>query len=322
MLTICSAGSLDSDLTQHGHNQATRLGQHFQATGVEFTHIFSSHLKRARETAGLVLEAQPQPHKSDGEDTKLEVIQTPLLVEQDFGSMEGVSYVPRPPGGTKTGKDAQREISKADADFVDVESKDSMVLRSDTFLNEHLLPILHPARLNVEPVVAIVSHGIFLSVLWRQLLQRLPAKSVTYEQDLLATRGNIALERLGGWSNTGYLELKFSWRDVLQPATVATVVQDIATPAVVSSPNVLLNVASVTPTQSSAAVVSTTQTTPTISGPPPESLILTDWTLTIQAINSKTHLTGLKRTGGGVGSSRHDSSQKSIDTFFKRRKIG
>lgn len=46
-----------------------------------------------------------------------------------------------------------------------------------------------------------------------------------------------------------------------------------------------------------------------------------DWTTTILTINGKDHLKGLKRTGGGVGSSRHDASQKGIESFFKRRKI-
>jgi hypothetical protein len=38
-------------------------------------------------------------------------------------------------------------------------------------------------------------------------------------------------------------------------------------------------------------------------------------------VNGKDHLKGLKRTGGGVGSSRHDASQKGIESFFKRRKV-
>lgn len=45
------------------------------------------------------------------------------------------------------------------------------------------------------------------------------------------------------------------------------------------------------------------------------------WTTTIMTINGKDHLKGLKRTGGGVGSSRHDASQKGIESFFKRRKV-
>ncbi|KAL6710868.1 hypothetical protein ACN47E_007925 [Coniothyrium glycines] len=54
---------------------------------------------------------------------------------------------------------------------------------------------------------------------------------------------------------------------------------------------------------------------------PTSKAIIEGWTTVIRTINGKDHLLGLKRTGGGVGSSRHDASQKSIETFFKRRKV-
>jgi hypothetical protein len=44
------------------------------------------------------------------------------------------------------------------------------------------------------------------------------------------------------------------------------------------------------------------------------------WSSTILAINGKDHLRGIKRTRGGIGSSRHDASQSSIKIFFKRCK--
>jgi hypothetical protein len=46
------------------------------------------------------------------------------------------------------------------------------------------------------------------------------------------------------------------------------------------------------------------------------------WTITVNAVNSRLHLQGLKRTGGGVGSARHDDKQQGIETFFKKRKFG
>jgi hypothetical protein len=66
-----------------------------------------------------------------------------------------------------------------------------------------------------------------------------------------------------------------------------------------------------------AAAAPTTPTTPR------SSKLSSDqgWTTTIMTINGKDHLKGLKRTGGGVGSSRHDASQKGIESFFKRRKV-
>lgn len=46
--------------------------------------------------------------------------------------------------------------------------------------------------------------------------------------------------------------------------------------------------------------------------------ILAGYKMTIIGINTKEHLRGLKRTGGGVGSSKHDEKQKSIESFFKK----
>jgi hypothetical protein len=59
----------------------------------------------------------------------------------------------------------------------------------------------------------------------------------------------------------------------------------------------------------------------TDSSPAITPCIAEGWSSIILAINGKDHLRGLKRTGGGVGSSRHDASQKCIKTFFKRRKV-
>ena len=46
---------------------------------------------------------------------------------------------------------------------------------------------------------------------------------------------------------------------------------------------------------------------------------LDDLKLTIEAINCVDHLKGLKKTGGGIGSSKFDPAQRTLDTFvFKR----
>lgn len=37
----------------------------------------------------------------------------------------------------------------------------------------------------------------------------------------------------------------------------------------------------------------------------------------ILTIDSKEHLSGLRRTRGGIGSATHDMRQKRIDQFFK-----
>jgi broad specificity phosphatase PhoE len=266
-------------------------------------------LKRAVKTAELVASAQTSFEKHGSAAVQLK--QVALLTEQDFGSYEGTSFVARPPSGTKSRKEGHHEILREDPDFVDVESKESMALRADTFLDEHLLPLLKQTR--TKSGVAIVSHGIFLSVLWRRLLLRLPPKSVTFCSELLATHGSLDLGRLGGWSNTGYLEIEMLEGEsprlpskAQSAAHTAAIQVDAASVVAVSHDDKFIANSSGTLKLESDSTV----------------IALTRWTTKILAVNSKSHLVGLKRTGGGVGSSRHDDKQKSIESFFKRRKVG
>ncbi|KAJ4340736.1 hypothetical protein N0V87_002398 [Didymella glomerata] len=320
MVRSLSAGSRDSALTNHGYQQATRLGLHFKALGLIFTHLFSSHLQRAAKTAGLIRQAQ-LPHKNDTEGAEgvsedvLEVKQLSILMEQDFGDLEGKKWT-----------DIQAELQNK-PNFVAVETKEVMGRRADIFLDEHLLPLFGntTGSSSEDLTIAIVSHGIFLSTLWKRLLCRLSAKSITLSSDLSST-ARSSLEHLGGWSNTGYLELHMTRDGVAKSSpdaddTIGPVeTLQLAAPETTSEAEAsqaahgdAINKADVT----QAAAAPTTPTTPR------SSKLSSDqgWTTTIMTINGKDHLKGLKRTGGGVGSSRHDASQKGIESFFKRRKV-
>ncbi|KAF2624180.1 phosphoglycerate mutase-like protein [Macroventuria anomochaeta] len=328
------AGSRDSALTNHGYQQAMRLGQHLKALGLKFTHLFSSHLQRAAKTAGLIRKGQ-MPPKDDTEAARdvPEVIQLRILMEQDFGDLEGKKWT-----------DIQAELQNKPG-FVAVETKEAMGRRADTFFDEHLLPLLNNSMDGCDPVVAIVSHGIFLSTLWKRFLRRLPARGVSLSSELQST-ARPSLEHLGGWSNTGYLELHMTRTEaeksfpVADAAPSATSKPDVSQPVKATPDDTIGAVeipqaatqeatgkveASIAPTNDGAKVDNATPAaaaplTPTIScssGP----CIARCWNTTILTINGKDHLKGLKRTGGGVGSSRHDASQKGIESFFKRLKV-
>jgi broad specificity phosphatase PhoE len=325
-----SAGIRDSELTNHGFQQATRLGMHFNKLGLSFTHLFSSHLQRAAKTAGKIREAQlPPAGENDVEIAVPEVVQLPLLVEQNFGSMEGKKFYERPPESKMTGKEHHRLESKGTEGFVDVESKDAMTQRADTFLDTHLLPLFDDPKGDAENCVAIISHGIFLSTLWKRLLLRLPAKSVALSPELQAT-ARPSLEHLGGWSNTGYLELRLvpsaiSDAPLLTAGPPTPVVEASSSRAETLATNEVMGKVEVPQVSDDGnvaqrAVDGSPTTTSEATLRPATPRIAHGWTTTILAINGKDHLKGLKRTGGGVGSSRHDASQKSIETFFKRRK--
>ena len=178
--------------------------------------------------------------------------------------------------------------------FKDAESKDSMASRMDRFLDDHFIHIIKETRMEREREVAVVSHGMILATLWRCLLRRFALHSVTVGQGVdLRGESVTSLEHLGSWSNTGYLELN------IQPQLLAQ------------------RAAEITEILTSEAGLASDTRKPNAK----PMTVLYDWKMTIRAVNCRDHLRGLKRTGGGVGSSKHDESQKNIDAFFKKRRI-
>ncbi|KAI9847388.1 MAG: hypothetical protein M1837_002577 [Sclerophora amabilis] len=213
-------------------------------------------------------------------------MQLPVLREQDFGFYEGKPFYARPADSKRSGKEAHQDQHKHEADFQDVESKDSMAVRMDCFLNEHLIPVLAEQTLSENAAIVVVSHGIILSVLWRCFLRRFLVGNISATPGLLPA-GNSP-EYLGGWSNTGYLEIEVTVGDF--PLLDATTTAD--------------------------ADVDQTNTAPQSTS------LLTGWRISIKTVNGRDHLQGFKRTRGGVGSSKHEEGQRKIESFFKKKKIG
>lgn len=75
-------GSTDTPLSDRGHEQARRVGQHFGDASETYHHLYSSPLQRARNTAQAI-----------GSELGLEVNQEPGLSEFDLGSWEGKTYL-------------------------------------------------------------------------------------------------------------------------------------------------------------------------------------------------------------------------------------
>lgn len=254
-----------------------------------------------------------------------EVVQLRILMEQDFGDLEGKKW-----------SDMQAELQKK-RKIAAIETKEAMGQRADVFLDQWLLPLLEQDELDSDLTVAVVSHGIFLSTLWKRLLRRLPARSISLSSDLQSI-ARPSLEHLGGWSNTGYLELLMT-RHAAEVISLADI-----TPSPTSKPDDVIGVVDAPQNLVDEAVSGTHVSTSSItddaklreeaadavasSAPPapttPRAMgqrMTLEWVTTILTINGKDHLKGLKRTGGGVGSSRYDTSQMGIDSFFKRRKV-
>nr|POE66002.1 putative phosphatase [Quercus suber] len=313
------AGVRDSALTNHGYDQARRLGDHFAKHDVKFTHIFASPLTRAFKTAELIHDAQIKANfdRSGEKDCPFDIVKVPDLIEQDFGFYEGKPFYARS-SQNKNGKNEHREKHKEEPGFVDVESKDAMAKRADAFLDQHLLPILDDMHNHSNLAICIVSHGMLLSTLWRRLLLRLPRKSVTIAPEVIAARGTLILEHLGGWSNTGFLELALS-KDTPSVQHLATngghlsaAKEDITASSSTSA----------LPSSSGSIAVSAELPNDNISplAAQPTSGPLHGWATTIIAVDSRQHLTGLKRQRGGIGRLAHDAGQKKLDGFFKKQK--
>lgn len=232
------------------------------------------------------------------------VVQLKELQEQNFGYYEGKSFHARSPDSRKSGRDQHRDKHKDEAGFQDIETKESMAKRADKFLDEHLMPLLKNMA-ETGSTVAVVSHGMLLSSLWRCMLRRQSPSSIKFDSIFTTETRPTSLEHLGGWSNTGYLEIELS----SQPAAEAESQETEGAVAVSSSEAAALVTGDSQATeQSHSEHVSVEPASPT------------RYSILIKTINGKEHLKGLKRTGGGVGSSKHDEGQKTIQSFFKRQK--
>lgn len=252
--------------------------------------------------------------------------------EQDFGFYEGKAFFERPKEGNKSGKDAHLEAHRNQSGFRDVESKESMKSRMETFVDDHLVQLLH--EVEAEHSVVVVAHGIILSHLWRVLLKRFQTEDVSVLPGVQAAERGFSLEYLGGWSNTGYLELevkpkqeKVSGTPEAEGSSNQTGVADLLVP---SKPEPVLDDTSAV-TLSTDALESTSKSsnvpqkpsTPLTTPPNPSSTSskLLNMSLLVMAVNSQVHLKGLKKTRGGIGNLKHDSNQKTMDSFFKKRRL-
>ncbi|KAI7316200.1 hypothetical protein KC315_g10848 [Hortaea werneckii] len=348
------AGVRDSALTNHGFDQARRLGDYFAQIGLNFSHIFSSPLSRAYKTAEAIQTAQKPLSEPNGDPKRFVrgIVKVKALMEQDFGFYEGKPYYAKT-DPRRSGRDAHHEKHKNDPGFVDIESKDAIARRADDFLDEHLVPLLHSNEEEKELVVAVVSHGMLLMHLWRRLLLRLPRKSLTIAPEVTEARGSVVLEHLGGWGNTGYLELSltkeardattepvdtelwyrgqepshaplgpYPYTDGAQPENSQT---EVALSTESSAGDAVAPPTPVPPPAEVGEAEAKAEATPQTStelGPgkdAPGTHILHGWSTTILAIDSKQHLGGLKRQRGGIGSLAHDEGQKKLDSFFRKR---
>lgn len=188
------------------------------------------------------------------------------------------------------------EISKEEEEFKEIESTAQITRRVESFILQHLLPLL-PDKVTKMPfsiasipdiveattsfldgseedaakpaetvppgdaMVVIVSHGILLSHLWKCLSKLFHPTSVL--ATTLVVQKGWYQGKHPGWGNTGYLQL-----------------------------NILLG------------------NNNSSSGD--------RMTVVIEGVNEKEHLKNLRRTRGGIGSAKHDDRQRKMHGYLSR----
>ncbi|KAJ5664151.1 hypothetical protein N7507_004882 [Penicillium longicatenatum] len=194
------AGTTDSALTNHGTLQIEFLGKHFASNSIHFNRVFASDLSRASLTATGICLHQPQDH-----DIPMTPTLTANLRERDFGSLEGIriqSANSRPELGSAHSTNTQSDGST----HIESETVISMRQRATSFLNEHFLPLLFDYS-DTDSNIAVVSHGVFLRILWNRLVDLFDPMDISLATgDASRDRGPAALFS-PSWSNTGYMTL-------------------------------------------------------------------------------------------------------------------
>ena len=165
--------------------------------------------------------------------------------------------------------------------------------RADAFVNDHLNPLLRQERTVKGYNVAIFSHGIILNHLWRSTLSLFGKNAISLAPEISAGKsGSTPLEYLGGWSNTGYLEVEINQTNTNDTEGRVSIASNIPKTEEQFPPEAIDE-----------------RNLPTFPG----------LRMKILAVNGTTHLRTLKRARG-IGSAVHDEDQKKIDSFFKKPK--
>ena len=76
-------GWKDPELTELGKEEAFKAGQHIKKQNIKFNLLFTSALKRAQDTASIILEAI--------EESNINIFKNEALNERDYGDLTGLN---------------------------------------------------------------------------------------------------------------------------------------------------------------------------------------------------------------------------------------
>jgi broad specificity phosphatase PhoE len=273
------AGWKDAPLTNHGMNQATNAAKYL--ANMRITAIYASPFKRANSTALKVLEFQAEPKPSFTTD--------PNIREQHFGEAEGHPWLPPHLDEKTNAPEVYPAILDRNGKFPNGESLNDVAARTDVAIQNNIIPsVLKGKGKNADEThILFVSHGIAISETIGALLRR--------------SVGNIPNQHRKGLVNTGWTRLIIGLADEELETTTSSVSKSDSTPD---------NLQDLGAVQTNILEGSN----PPATDPNENARPL----LKIQfvAVNQRSHLDGLLRQGGGIGSAPADETQKKMTDFF------
>lgn len=145
-------------------------------------------------------------------------MQTPLLQEQHFGSLEGTRWMPR---GSASRSTFNGVVSAMGPSYMEAESDESMSARTTAFLRDYILPLLLGNSLE-EEVVAVIAHGMILRVLWKCIADLFNPGDISISPDIDTSGIPAGSPLMPVWSNTGFMELDIQPKRLTAPSGALT----------------------------------------------------------------------------------------------------
>ena len=139
------------ELSEQGIDEANKAGQNFKNLNIKFDIVFTSELKRAQETAKIILKNLDQWDHLYGEG---KIIKDIKLNERDYGDLTGLN---KKETADKFGEEQVHKWRRGYSDQPpNGESLEDVVRRVKIYFEESINPAIHSADYNN---ILIAAHG-------------------------------------------------------------------------------------------------------------------------------------------------------------------
>jgi len=144
-------GLKDVELSEQGIEEANKAGQNFKKLNLKFDLVFTSELKRAQDTAKIILENLDQ---LDDLNSKSKIIESFNLNERDYGDLTGLD---KKETAEKFGDEQVHKWRRGYSDQPpNGESLEDVVNRVKTYFDSDILPSINNSENNN---ILIAAHG-------------------------------------------------------------------------------------------------------------------------------------------------------------------